>query len=51
MAVDGRKGHLGIVDLMKLSIYNRDGTELHCLKEHGPVLRLQFLKNHFLLGM
>ncbi|KAE8701322.1 sterol 3-beta-glucosyltransferase UGT80B1-like [Hibiscus syriacus] len=31
-------------------IYNRDGTELHCLKEHGPVLRLQFLKNHFLLA-
>ncbi|KAK8480227.1 hypothetical protein V6N13_052377 [Hibiscus sabdariffa] len=31
-------------------IYNREGTELHCLKEHGPVLRLQFLKNHFLLA-
>ncbi|CAH9082467.1 unnamed protein product [Cuscuta epithymum] len=31
-------------------IYNRDGTELHCLKEHGPVLKLQFLKNHFLLA-
>ncbi|KAI5344382.1 PREDICTED: U3 [Prunus dulcis] len=31
-------------------IYNRDGTELHCLKEHGAVLRLQFLKNHFLLA-
>ncbi|XP_016647020.1 PREDICTED: probable U3 small nucleolar RNA-associated protein 7 [Prunus mume] len=25
-------------------IYNPDGTELHCLKEHGAVLRLQFLK-------
>ncbi|KAA8541896.1 hypothetical protein F0562_023048 [Nyssa sinensis] len=33
-----------------LYIYNRDGTELHCLKEHGPVLKLQFLKNHFLLA-
>ncbi|PON49538.1 WD repeat containing protein [Parasponia andersonii] len=31
-------------------IYSRDGTELHCLKEHGAVLRLQFLKNHFLLA-
>ncbi|XWS47458.1 hypothetical protein CRYUN_Cryun14cG0153700 [Craigia yunnanensis] len=31
-------------------IYNRDGTELHCLKEHGAVLRLQFLRNHFLLA-
>lgn len=82
MAVGGRKGHLGIVDLMNMSlirefqvretvrdvtflhnelffaaaqkkypyIYNRDGTELHCLEEHGAVLRLQFLKNHFLLA-
>ncbi|KAF5749302.1 U3 small nucleolar RNA-associated protein 7 isoform X1 [Tripterygium wilfordii] len=31
-------------------IYNRDGTELHCLREHGAVLKLQFLKNHFLLA-
>ncbi|CAI0442483.1 unnamed protein product [Linum tenue] len=31
-------------------IYNRDGIELHCLKEHGAVSRLQFLKNHFLLA-
>nr|XP_043620462.1 probable U3 small nucleolar RNA-associated protein 7 [Erigeron canadensis] len=31
-------------------IYNRDGTELHCLKEHGAVLKLQFIKNHFLLS-
>ncbi|KAK1420634.1 hypothetical protein QVD17_22385 [Tagetes erecta] len=31
-------------------IYNREGTELHCLKEHGAVLKLQFLKNHFLLS-
>lgn len=31
-------------------IYNREGTELHCLKEHGPVVKLQFLKNHFLLA-
>ncbi|KAJ0582737.1 putative transcription factor WD40-like family [Helianthus annuus] len=31
-------------------IYNRAGTELHCLKEHGAVLKLQFLKNHFLLS-
>ncbi|XVE78507.1 hypothetical protein DITRI_Ditri13aG0150600 [Diplodiscus trichospermus] len=31
-------------------IYNREGTELHCLKEHGAVLRLQFLRNHFLLA-
>ncbi|KAF3583585.1 hypothetical protein F2Q69_00032028 [Brassica cretica] len=30
-------------------IYGRDGTELHCLKERGPVARLRFLKNHFLL--
>ncbi|KAK9283572.1 hypothetical protein L1049_011820 [Liquidambar formosana] len=33
-----------------LYIYNRDGTELHCLKEHGAAHRLQFLKNHFLLA-
>ncbi|KAI3714565.1 hypothetical protein L6452_21521 [Arctium lappa] len=31
-------------------IYNNAGTELHCLKEHGAVLKLQFLKNHFLLS-
>ncbi|KAK0576368.1 hypothetical protein LWI29_016256 [Acer saccharum] len=31
-------------------IYNREGIELHCLKEHGAVLRLQFLRNHFLLA-
>ncbi|XP_056843516.1 probable U3 small nucleolar RNA-associated protein 7 [Raphanus sativus] len=31
-------------------IYGRDGTELHCLKERGPVARLRFLKNHFLLA-
>ncbi|KAL5726704.1 hypothetical protein ACHQM5_009722 [Ranunculus cassubicifolius] len=31
-------------------IYNSDGTELHCLKEHGSVLKLQFLRNHFLLS-
>lgn len=31
-------------------IYNREGIELHCLKEHGAVLKLQFLKNHFLLA-
>ncbi|OVA17891.1 WD40 repeat [Macleaya cordata] len=31
-------------------IYNREGTELHCLKEHGAVQKLQFLKNHFLLA-
>ncbi|CAI8603974.1 unnamed protein product [Vicia faba] len=31
-------------------IYSREGTELHCLKDHGSVLRLQFLKNHFLLA-
>ncbi|KAM7275748.1 hypothetical protein ACFE04_017614 [Oxalis oulophora] len=43
-------------------IYNWKGTELHCLKvslhpctfthlkEHGPVLRLQYLKKHFLIA-
>ncbi|CAA3011597.1 probable U3 small nucleolar RNA-associated 7 [Olea europaea subsp. europaea] len=31
-------------------IYDRNGTELHCLKEHGSVLKLQFLNNHFLLA-
>lgn len=31
-------------------IYNQAGAELHCLKEHGSVLKLQFLKNHFLLS-
>lgn len=31
-------------------IYNWHGTELHCLKEHRAVLRLQFLKKHFLLA-
>ncbi|XP_050233970.1 probable U3 small nucleolar RNA-associated protein 7 [Mercurialis annua] len=31
-------------------IYNRDGVEIHCLKEHGAVSRLQFLENHFLLA-
>ncbi|KAK7282326.1 hypothetical protein RIF29_11002 [Crotalaria pallida] len=82
MAIGGRKGHLGIVDMINLSliremqvretvrdvvflhnelffaaaqkkylyIYNREGTELHCLKEHGAVSRLQFLEHHFLLA-
>ncbi|GMY37843.1 probable U3 small nucleolar RNA-associated protein 7 [Fagus crenata] len=31
-------------------IYGQDGVEAHCLKEHGAVLKLQFLKNHFLLA-
>ncbi|CAI9755718.1 unnamed protein product [Fraxinus pennsylvanica] len=31
-------------------IYDRNGTELHCLKEHGSVLKLQFLNKHFLLA-
>lgn len=31
-------------------IYRPEGVELHCLKEHGAVLRLQYLKNHFLLA-
>ncbi|KAH7683283.1 U3 small nucleolar RNA-associated protein 7 [Dioscorea alata] len=33
-----------------LYIYNRHGTEIHCLKEHGTPLRLQFLDKHFLLA-
>ncbi|KAK1645174.1 hypothetical protein QYE76_062979 [Lolium multiflorum] len=31
-------------------IYNRHGTEIHCLKEHGKALKLQFLEKHFLLA-
>ncbi|KAL2554610.1 Transducin/WD40 repeat-like superfamily protein [Forsythia ovata] len=31
-------------------IYDRNGTELHCLKEHGAALKLQFLNKHFLLA-
>ncbi|XP_006645574.1 probable U3 small nucleolar RNA-associated protein 7 [Oryza brachyantha] len=31
-------------------IYNRHGTEIHCLKEHGKSLKLQFLEKHFLLA-
>ncbi|KAH9602288.1 hypothetical protein KSS87_012966 [Heliosperma pusillum] len=82
MALAGRKGHLGVLDVKSMSlikefqvretvrdvtflhnelffataqkkypyIYNRDGVELHCMKEHGAVLKLQFLKNHFLLA-
>ncbi|CAI0410774.1 unnamed protein product [Linum tenue] len=64
MATAGRKGHVAIVDMKSMEliremqvketvypyIYNRDGIELHCLKEHGAVSRLQFLKNHFLLA-
>ncbi|KAF8693235.1 hypothetical protein HU200_038616 [Digitaria exilis] len=30
-------------------IYNRHGTEIHCLKEHGKALKLQFLTKQFLL--
>ncbi|PKA57469.1 Pre-mRNA-processing factor 19 like 1 [Apostasia shenzhenica] len=30
-------------------IYNRDGTEIHCLKEHGAPLKLQYLDKYFLL--
>ncbi|KMT15707.1 hypothetical protein BVRB_3g056890 [Beta vulgaris subsp. vulgaris] len=82
MAVAGRKGHLGVLDVKNMSlikefqvretvrdvvflhnelffaaaqkkypyIYNRDGVELHCLKEHGAVSKLQFLRNHYLLA-
>ncbi|XP_047060619.1 probable U3 small nucleolar RNA-associated protein 7 [Lolium rigidum] len=31
-------------------IYNRHGTEIHCLKEHGKSLKLQFLDKYFLLA-
>ncbi|KAL3845773.1 hypothetical protein ACJIZ3_003176 [Penstemon smallii] len=30
-------------------MYNDNGTEVHCLKEHGAASRLQFLHKHFLL--
>ncbi|CAL5021803.1 unnamed protein product [Urochloa decumbens] len=30
-------------------IYDHRGTEIHCLKEHGKALKLQFLPKHFLL--
>ncbi|XP_073141062.1 probable U3 small nucleolar RNA-associated protein 7 [Henckelia pumila] len=31
-------------------IYGDNGTELHCLKEHGAALKLQFLDKQFLLA-
>ncbi|CAH2071563.1 unnamed protein product [Thlaspi arvense] len=31
-------------------IYKSNGAEAHCLKESGPVTRLRYLKNHFLLA-
>ncbi|KAH9299157.1 hypothetical protein KI387_030839 [Taxus chinensis] len=31
-------------------IYDKDGTEIHCLKEHTDPLRLEFLPKHFLLA-
>ncbi|CAA6661492.1 unnamed protein product [Spirodela intermedia] len=31
-------------------IYNRDGTEIHCLKEHEAPQSLQYLEKHFLLS-
>ncbi|XP_035549971.1 probable U3 small nucleolar RNA-associated protein 7 isoform X1 [Juglans regia] len=31
-------------------IYSPEGIEIHCLKDHGTVLRLQYLKNHFILA-
>lgn len=31
-------------------IYGQEGIEAHCLKDQGAVLKLQFLKNHFLLA-
>ncbi|CAD6217471.1 unnamed protein product [Miscanthus lutarioriparius] len=33
-----------------LYIYNRHGTEIHCLKEHGKALELQFMSKQFLLA-
>ncbi|KAG8390542.1 hypothetical protein BUALT_Bualt01G0094300 [Buddleja alternifolia] len=30
-------------------MYSDNGTEMHCLKEHGAALKLQFLNKHFLL--
>ncbi|GJN03619.1 hypothetical protein PR202_ga21084 [Eleusine coracana subsp. coracana] len=31
-------------------VYNLHGTEIHCLKEHGKALKLQFLNKQFLLA-
>jgi len=31
-------------------IYNQHGVEIHCLKEHGKALKLQFLTKQFLLA-
>ncbi|XP_057820699.1 probable U3 small nucleolar RNA-associated protein 7 [Cryptomeria japonica] len=31
-------------------IYDKNGTEIHCLKEHREPLRLEFLSKHFLLA-
>ncbi|BBG97057.1 Transducin/WD40 repeat-like superfamily protein, partial [Prunus dulcis] len=43
MAAGGRKGHLAILDMKNMSLVKE-------IQEHGAVLRLQFLKNHFLLA-
>ncbi|KAK6933479.1 LOW QUALITY PROTEIN: BING4, C-terminal domain, partial [Dillenia turbinata] len=50
MAVGGRKGHLGIIDMKTLGVV-REFQVKETVRdvEHGPVLRLQFLLNHLLL--
>ncbi|KAF9611743.1 hypothetical protein IFM89_034926 [Coptis chinensis] len=43
IAVGGRKGHLALIDMKNLNLIKE-------FQEHGAVLKLQFLRNHFLLA-